>query len=104
MKGLLTVVTFGIKVPAGIFIPTLGVVTCFGRIVGLAVQYWQWKTPTSAIVSACRGDENYMIPGVYAMVCQESCCKCLCLEESEASNELMARCLAHHSIVGCDNV
>ena len=56
VKGLLMVVTFGIKVPAGIFIPTLGVGACFGRIVGLVVQCWR-KTPTSAIFSVCRGDE-----------------------------------------------
>ena len=103
VKGVLTVVTFDIKVPAGIFIPTLGVVTFFGRIVGLAVQYWQWKTPTSAIFRVCRGNENYIIPGVYAMVCQESCCKCF-WKNRTLQNELMARCLAHYIIVGCDNV
>ena len=29
VKGALTIVTFGIKLPAGIFIPTLGVGACF---------------------------------------------------------------------------
>jgi chloride channel 3/4/5 len=69
VKGLLTVVTFGIKVPAGIFIPTLGVGACFGRIVGLMVQYLQWKRPNLGMFSVCNGDQKCVIPGVYAMVC-----------------------------------
>lgn len=73
VKGFLTIVTFGIRVPAGIFIPTLGVGACFGRIVGLVVQYWQWKNPESPIFSFCHDDENCMVTGVYAMVCVESC-------------------------------
>lgn len=57
VKGVLTIVTFGIKVPAGIFIPTLGGVSfyfnfyisilflflltvgaCFGRMLGIIVH------------------------------------------------------------------
>jgi chloride channel 3/4/5 len=34
LMAALAVVTFGIKVPAGIFIPTLGVGACAGRIEG----------------------------------------------------------------------
>lgn len=67
-KGALTIVTFGIKVPAGIFIPTLGVGACFGRILGLGVQYLQWKHPHWSIFRACHGDENCIVPGLYAMV------------------------------------
>ena len=68
VKALLTVVTFGIRVPAGIFIPTLGVGACFGRIVGLGVQYLQWKLPNLGMFSVCNGDNQCVIPGVYAMV------------------------------------
>jgi chloride channel 3/4/5 len=68
VKGLLTIVTFGIRVPAGIFVPSLGVGACFGRIVGLAIQSWQWKHPDSELFRSCGGDENCMVPGVYAMV------------------------------------
>jgi chloride channel 3/4/5 len=32
VKGLLTIVTFGIKLPAGIFIPSLGVGACAGPL------------------------------------------------------------------------
>ncbi|KAF9227313.1 hypothetical protein BS17DRAFT_800360 [Gyrodon lividus] len=67
-KGALTIVTFGIKLPAGIFIPTLGVGACAGRVVGIAVQHLQWKYPENAVFSVCKGDMNCVIPGLYAMV------------------------------------
>ncbi|KZW01847.1 clc channel [Exidia glandulosa HHB12029] len=58
VKGVMTIVTFGIKLPAGIFIPTLGVGACCGRILGLAVQAAQWRISGT----------DSVIPGVYAMV------------------------------------
>ncbi|KAI0267130.1 chloride channel [Gloeopeniophorella convolvens] len=68
IRAALTIVTFGIKLPAGIFIPTLGVGACAGRIVGLAVQYAQWRWPRSSMFASCRGDLSCVIPGLYAMV------------------------------------
>lgn len=38
LKAVLVVVTIAIEVPAGLFIPTLGVGACFGRIMGLGIQ------------------------------------------------------------------
>lgn len=66
VKGALTIVTFGIKVPAGIFIPTLGVGACAGRIVGLGVQWLSWTRPE--MFPSCNGQQRCVIPGVYAMV------------------------------------
>lgn len=68
VKAALTVVTFGIKLPAGIFIPTLGVGACAGRIVGLTVQYAQWRWPATPVFSPCKGSTPCVIPGLYAMV------------------------------------
>lgn len=68
VKAALTVVTFGIKVPAGIFIPTLGVGACAGRIVGLLVQYARWRWPTAPVFASCRENTPCVIPGLYAMV------------------------------------
>lgn len=68
VKAALTVVTFGIKVPAGIFIPTLGVGACAGRILGIFVQWMQMSYPDKAIFGSCGGDLNCVIPGLYAMV------------------------------------
>jgi len=68
VKAALTVVTFGIKLPAGIFIPTLGVGACAGRIVGLTVQYARWRWPTSPVFASCQANATCIIPGLYAMV------------------------------------
>ncbi|KAG8730888.1 hypothetical protein FRC11_005582 [Ceratobasidium sp. 423] len=68
VKGALTIITFGIKLPAGIFIPTLGVGACFGRIVGLAVQHLHWTHPELRMFDVCKGDLYCVNPGVYAMV------------------------------------
>jgi chloride channel 3/4/5 len=69
VKGALTIVTFGIKLPAGIFIPTLGVGACAGRIMGILVQWGQWSYPDSGIWSrSCKGDLDCVVPGLYAMV------------------------------------
>lgn len=68
VKGALTIVTFGIKVPAGIFIPTLGVGACFGRILGIGVQYLQYIHPEWPMFSVCNADRECVIPGLYAMV------------------------------------
>jgi len=68
VKGALTVVTFGIRVPAGIFIPTLGVGACAGRLLGIGMQWLQWKYPESRMFAACGGDLGCVVPGLYAMV------------------------------------
>jgi hypothetical protein len=56
VKGALTVITFGIKVPAGIFIPSLGVGACAGRILGLLMQHFQYNHPDSVMFAPCKGD------------------------------------------------
>lgn len=75
LKGALTIITFGIKLPAGIFIPTLCVGACFGRIVGLLVQYIQWTRPDLAFFAWCQADKSTacIVPGVYAMVGAAAC-------------------------------
>lgn len=68
VKATLTIVTFGIKLPAGIFIPTLGVGACAGRILGIGMQWLQLQHPDAPLFRSCRGDLNCIIPGLYAMV------------------------------------
>jgi chloride channel 3/4/5 len=91
IRAALTVITFGIRLPAGIFIPTLGVGACAGRIVGLGVQcvifscsppalsppgpdtdarcrYAQFTWPDARLFAACNGDLACVVPGLYAMV------------------------------------
>ncbi|CCL98708.1 uncharacterized protein FIBRA_00712 [Fibroporia radiculosa] len=76
VKGALTIITFGIKLPAGIFIPSLGgkslklaaVGACAGRILGILVQWMQFSHPDSPIFASCKGDLDCVVPGLYAMV------------------------------------
>ncbi|KIY46768.1 hypothetical protein FISHEDRAFT_66304 [Fistulina hepatica ATCC 64428] len=68
VKGSLTIVTFGIKVPAGIFIPSLGVGACAGRVMGIFVQYLQAHHPNARYFRSCGGDLDCVVPGLYAMV------------------------------------
>lgn len=71
IKSLLTIITFGIKVPAGIYVPSMVVGGILGRIVGHLVQYIVLSNPESAIFSACsmgKGLESCVTPGVYALV------------------------------------
>lgn len=69
IRGALTIITFGIKLPAGIFIPSLVVGACFGRIVGLTVQYVQWTHPDLAFFSWCDESQGAcIVPGIYAMI------------------------------------
>ncbi|KAG0021733.1 hypothetical protein BGZ80_001799 [Entomortierella chlamydospora] len=59
MKVFLNFITFGVKVPGGIFIPTMVAGAVFGRMVGLGVQW--------LIVMDC------VIPGLYAMIGAAAC-------------------------------
>ncbi|KAH0565595.1 hypothetical protein GP486_001010 [Trichoglossum hirsutum] len=71
IKSLLTIVTFGIKVPAGIYVPSMVAGGLMGRIVGHTVQYLVFKFPDVAIFGTCpyEGEGTTCVtPGVYAMV------------------------------------
>ncbi|KAM6502232.1 Chloride channel [Amanita muscaria] len=68
VKAALTIVTFGIKLPAGIFVPTLGVGACAGRILGIGMQWLQLQYPNAILFRSCGGDLNCIVPGLYAMV------------------------------------
>ena len=71
VKAILTTITFGIKVPAGIYVPSMVVGGLMGRIVGHLVQYLVFKFPDSAVFRSCPksgGLEACVTPGVYALV------------------------------------
>ncbi|KAJ3186073.1 hypothetical protein HDU85_000988 [Gaertneriomyces sp. JEL0708] len=68
VKLVLTVVTFGIKVPAGIFIPSMVVGALIGRSVGVVVQ---WAASAGHILHCSPASETStacVVPGVYAVV------------------------------------
>ncbi|KAH7002001.1 chloride channel [Ilyonectria destructans] len=70
IKGFLTIITFGIKVPAGIYVPSMVVGGLIGRIVGHLVQWSVLRFPDWAIWGTCafRSDGTCIQPGVYGLI------------------------------------
>ena len=71
VKAILTTFTFGIKVPAGIYVPSMVVGGLMGRMVGHAVQYLVYLYPNATMFGSCPGQSELgqcITPGVYAMV------------------------------------
>ncbi|KAI7694908.1 H(+)/Cl(-) exchange transporter 3 [Sarcoptes scabiei] len=69
-KLIITIFTFGIKVPAGLFIPSLAMGAIIGRIVGIAMEqiaynyprWWFFQGACSTIGESC------LSPGLYSVV------------------------------------
>ncbi|KAF2645408.1 hypothetical protein P280DRAFT_389017 [Massarina eburnea CBS 473.64] len=68
LRTLLVIISFGCKVPAGIFVPSMAVGASFGRMVGIFVQYIHESFPDSAFFSACDPDGPCITPGTYAFL------------------------------------
>ncbi|CAG8702070.1 15562_t:CDS:10, partial [Acaulospora morrowiae] len=62
------VVTFGLRVPAGVWLPSMAIGACFGRAVGLLVYALHSTAPGLWIFSSCTPDTQCITPGMYAMV------------------------------------
>ncbi|KAF9277323.1 hypothetical protein BGZ68_009388 [Mortierella alpina] len=74
VKVFLNFITFGVKVPGGIFIPTMVAGAVFGRMVGLGVQWLIAKYPEYQMFQVCEGDSmDCVIPGLYAMIGAAAC-------------------------------
>jgi chloride channel 3/4/5 len=68
VRTLLVVISFGCKVPAGIFVPSMAVGAAFGRMVGIFVQHIHESFPNSAFFNACEPDGPCITPGTYAFL------------------------------------
>ncbi|KAF2732117.1 chloride channel protein 3 [Polyplosphaeria fusca] len=71
IKAGLTVVTFGIKVPAGIYVPSMVVGGLAGRFIGHCVQLFALRFAASGLFDGCDPTGppgSCVVPGVYAMV------------------------------------
>ena len=67
-KIILIIITFGLRIPSGIFSPSMAVGACAGRILGVVLLELQKNYPDHWAFSHCRPDDECIIPGVYAMV------------------------------------
>ncbi|TFK25180.1 voltage-gated chloride channel [Coprinopsis marcescibilis] len=64
----LVVISYGCKVPAGIFVPSMAVGATFGRMVGIMVKAMYNAYPTSGIFKVCAPDVPCITPGTYAFL------------------------------------
>ncbi|KAI9741529.1 MAG: glycerol ethanol, ferric requiring protein [Claussenomyces sp. TS43310] len=64
----LVIISYGCKVPAGIFVPSMAIGASFGRTVGILVQALHEAYPTSVFFSACEPDVPCITPGTYAFL------------------------------------
>lgn len=71
IKASLTVVTFGIKVPAGIYVPSMVVGGLAGRFIGHSVQLFALRYSHLGVFGECVPSGppgSCVVPGVYALV------------------------------------
>lgn len=69
LKLIMTIFTFGMKVPCGLFIPSLCLGGIMGRIVGIGMEQLAYNYPKIWLFNGeCSTKENCITPGLYAMV------------------------------------
>lgn len=68
IRTFLVIISYGCKVPAGIFVPSMAIGAIFGRIVGILVQALQEAYPHSRFFSSCPPDGTCITPGTYAFL------------------------------------
>ncbi|CAN3375650.1 hypothetical protein DIURU_001213 [Diutina rugosa] len=64
----LTIITYGCKVPAGIFVPSMAAGATFGRALGILVDAVYQNNRDSSLFSRCPAEGHCIIPGTYAFL------------------------------------
>nr|CAB3231573.1 H(+)/Cl(-) exchange transporter 4-like [Phallusia mammillata] len=69
LKSVITVFTFGLKVPTGLFIPSMAVGAIMGRLIGIGIKQLVFTYPDCFLwKNSCHGASSCVTPGLYAMV------------------------------------
>lgn len=68
LRVLLVIISYGCKVPAGIFVPSMAIGASFGRMVGILVQALHEAIPDSKFFASCEPDLPCITPGTYAFL------------------------------------
>ncbi|CEL60646.1 putative chloride channel protein UM03490-D OS=Ustilago maydis (strain 521 / FGSC 9021) GN=UM11084,2 PE=3 SV=1 [Rhizoctonia solani AG-1 IB] len=68
VRTVLVILSYGCKVPAGIFVPSMAIGATFGRMIGIIVKAMYTTYPTSSFFSSCRPDVPCITPGTYALL------------------------------------
>ncbi|KAF8904974.1 chloride channel [Mucidula mucida] len=64
----LVIISYGCKVPAGIFVPSMAIGATFGRTVGIMVRAMYRAYPKSGIFAFCDPNVPCITPGTYAFL------------------------------------
>ncbi|RVE60342.1 hypothetical protein OJAV_G00180020 [Oryzias javanicus] len=73
-KMMITVITFGMKVPSGLFIPSMAVGAIAGRLLGVGMEQLAYYNHDSIIFRGwCSPGADCITPGLYAMVGAAAC-------------------------------
>ncbi|THH05633.1 hypothetical protein EW145_g4647 [Phellinidium pouzarii] len=64
----LVIISYGCKVPAGIFIPSMAIGATFGRMIGIMVKAFNQAYPHLGIFAVCQPDVSCITPGTYAFL------------------------------------
>ena len=68
LRIFLVIISYGCKVPAGIFVPSMAIGASFGRMVGILVQALHERFPEAAFFATCEPDIPCITPGTYAFL------------------------------------
>ncbi|KAI9660219.1 MAG: glycerol ethanol, ferric requiring protein [Alyxoria varia] len=68
LRIFLVIISYGCKVPAGIFVPSMAIGASFGRMVGILVQMMHEASPDSRFFRGCEPDVPCITPGTYAFL------------------------------------
>ncbi|CAD6448675.1 c19c9d1e-5e2d-41d9-b8c1-bf2f7b030e7e [Sclerotinia trifoliorum] len=68
IRMFLVIVSYGCKVPAGIFVPSMAIGASFGRTIGILVQAIHEAYPASVFFASCQPDIPCITPGTYAFL------------------------------------
>ncbi|XP_066536754.1 H(+)/Cl(-) exchange transporter 5 [Hoplias malabaricus] len=73
-KMIITVITFGMKVPSGLFIPSMAVGAIAGRLLGICMEQLAYYHHDWAMFKHwCSPGANCITPGIYAMLGAAAC-------------------------------
>ena len=64
----LAVITFGLRIPAGIILPSMAIGALCGRAVGIIMKIWVHAHPKFLLFSSCEPDLPCITPGTYAII------------------------------------
>lgn len=65
VRVFLVIISYGCKVPAGIFVPSMAVGASFGRTVGILVQALHEAAPDSRFFASCEPDIPASLSGYH---------------------------------------